>query len=127
MTRDREPRSVVMAGVQRCALLVPAALPSEALVLYEGPWQAPLAPRDFGPRGDPFKRVDFVRQLSIRHDGEEELIAYEESIPPKEAHLEWPGGILIAPRSMRGQSGWMWPDTEKFFYRELHFEAAGSP
>jgi hypothetical protein len=127
--REKSGRHFVIFGAaMRCALLVPTqAVPSEALVLYEGPSQAPLAPREFGHPGDYFRRVDMVRQLSVRHEGKENLIAYEEYIAPKEARVEWPGGVLVGIRSIQGQSGWMWPGTKEFLYRNLNMNPEGEP
>lgn len=81
--RTSDNRFTALTGFLRCADLMPVdALPQEGLYLYEGVSQAPLAPesRDKAYPNDPRQPVDWVMQLSWRHNGIEELIAYEESM-----------------------------------------------
>ena len=81
--RTSDDRFTAMTGFTRCAETVPVdTLPQEAFVLYEDVSQAPLAPksRNKAYPNDPQQPADWVMQLSWRHYGTEDLIAYEESV-----------------------------------------------
>lgn len=128
--RTTRTRFSALTGFRTCAVLVKTdSLPEEGLVLYEGPYNTPLSPKNLGRPGDAHRRINWTIQLSSRHDGKEDLVAYEESIQKKTYRTI---GIFMFPgleeQPMRqvtsGSRTTYLPDPAEFIYTNLGIDPA---